>query len=138
MADDEPEISVLDARLAEIDRRLSTIQTGLAEDEAALAEPPRALATPAAPVAPAAEGQLVAQLRELAATQERMIEALRDLLEHRATSANEPVSLTAGPFASTEALRAFERGLQALPGVRAVELRGFEGGDRAVIDVHLS
>ena len=46
-------------------------------------------------------------------------------------------SVSAGPFGSTEALRAFERALERIPEVREVEVRGYEGGDRAIVDVHL-
>jgi hypothetical protein len=52
-----------------------------------------------------------------------------------------PASLTltisAGPFPSIEALRAFEHELARLPGVRDVEVRGYEGDDRALIEVLL-
>ena len=47
------------------------------------------------------------------------------------------MSVSAGPFASTEALRRFEESLAALPGVRQVVLREYVGDDRAVVDVHL-
>jgi hypothetical protein len=46
--------------------------------------------------------------------------------------------LTAGPFASTEVVRGFERALAAMPGVREVTLTGYEGAARAVFDVRLS
>jgi hypothetical protein len=48
------------------------------------------------------------------------------------------VSVSAGPFAGTEALRRFERALQALPEVRSAVVREYEGADRAIVDVHLS
>ena len=48
------------------------------------------------------------------------------------------MSVSAGPFASTEALRRFERSLQTLPEVRSVTVREYEGADRAIVDVHLS
>jgi hypothetical protein len=46
--------------------------------------------------------------------------------------------LTVGPFASTEAVRGFERALAAMPGVSEVTLTGYEGAARAVFDVQLS
>jgi hypothetical protein len=47
------------------------------------------------------------------------------------------VTLAAGPFASLEALREFERAVSQLPGVRDVAVRGYEGNDRAIIEVRL-
>jgi hypothetical protein len=156
---DRPQISILDARLAEIDKRLRTIQTGLADEPADLVPPrpstpepvlPRrvevteapAPVDPPAPI-PAAEadaGELVSQLSSLACEHERLLDSLRALAqpERRASPVAAPiVGLSVGPLASTEALRSFERALARLPGVAAVELRGFEGGDRALLDVHL-
>jgi hypothetical protein len=49
-----------------------------------------------------------------------------------------PVSVTAGPFADTAALRKFERSLSALPEVRDVSVREYIGDDRVVVEVHLS
>jgi hypothetical protein len=46
--------------------------------------------------------------------------------------------LTAGPFASLEEVRAFERTLRGVPGVAEVSVRGYEGSDRALIEVRLS
>jgi hypothetical protein len=211
MSAEPPQISILDARLAEIDKRLRTIQTGLVTEPAASAvgahtassPPPPAPAAPA-PTAPApsdtapelpprvevpepgasaaglravpartddqsllADAQslladAVAQLRELAVAHEHLLGSTRDLLseyeravtEARSTpaaaartssaegaGAGEEVrslTVTGGPFASTESVRGFERALAALPGVSGVELRGYEGGNRAILDVHLS
>jgi hypothetical protein len=235
MSQEPPQISILDARLAEIDRRLRTIQTGLAEDAAPPAagaeqptppgktEPPasgapRAAPEPAAPVVPeprahvasertASTGserpaprpspehpvapgselhprvavpepderprararargaageeasELVASLRELAGVHERLLDSMRGLLAAyervlarslplpRPAAATSPapaqatspghVTVSAGPFASTDAVRGFERTLAGMPGVREVEVRGYEGGDRAIVDVHL-
>ena len=50
----------------------------------------------------------------------------------------EPVAgVSAGPFASLDALRRFERTLAALPEVREVVLREYAGEDRAVLEVRL-
>jgi hypothetical protein len=113
----QPQLSILDARLAEIDERLRTIQTGLADDRAEpdapcltavqAALPPR-VELPRLTHEPAAD--LIAELRALAAIQERLLASLR----------------------------AFEQTLSALDGVRAVRVRGYEGGDRALLDVHLT
>lgn len=187
MSDHEPpEISILDARLAEIDKRLRTIQTGLVTDAAAPADatvtasapaatertatehpselPPRvevpepgssdaglrALPTPAADQSLA---EAVDELRELAVTHANLLGSMRVLLsdyeralaEARSAPAGAPtgeevrsLTVTAGPFTGTEAVRRFEQALSALPGVGGVELRGYEGGNRAIVDVHLS
>lgn len=47
------------------------------------------------------------------------------------------VTVNAGPFASVEALQAFEASVARLPGVRDVAVRGYEGSDRAIIEVRL-
>jgi hypothetical protein len=47
------------------------------------------------------------------------------------------LTMTAGPFASTESLREFERTLAGLPGVRDVALRGYEPANRAILEVQL-
>jgi hypothetical protein len=54
-----------------------------------------------------------------------------------APTARSEVSVSAGPFASTAALRGFERALGQLPEVREVAVRAYEGDDRAVVDVLL-
>jgi hypothetical protein len=164
---DEPEISILDARLAEIDRRLHSIQSGLVEDEprgrpprlpppiAVPGDGPRAAPPPLSPPLPPADAhsaaELLIRLREVTAEQEDLLGSMRRLLGTLQRVATTPavtaaaapgaprqsVSISAGPFASTEALRGFRTALEALPGVRRVELRGFEGVDRAVLEVHL-
>jgi hypothetical protein len=174
MSDQEPpQISILDARLAEIDKRLRSIQTGLVTEptqahdtavtQATAAElPPRVkvpepgAAVPGLRAVAAPDDSLteaVDELRELAAAHADLLDSMRVLLSGYelalaqaqsappATAAPEAMrSLTvaAGPFASTEAVRGFERALAALPGVRGVEVRGYEGGNRAIVDVHLS
>jgi hypothetical protein len=47
------------------------------------------------------------------------------------------VTLAAGPFPSLEALSEFEQAVSRLPGVRDVAVRGYEGADRAIIEVRL-
>jgi hypothetical protein len=159
MTDEPPQISIIDARLAEIDRRLGSIQTGLAveHDEQPSAEPaappdsalPPRVEVPAQPTPPGALRDLaglVDELRRLAATQEQVLESTRKLLRAceasvAQASAPEPAvrefSVSAGPFPSTEALRGFERTLAQIPQVREVAVRGYEGGDRAIVDVRL-
>jgi hypothetical protein len=59
-------------------------------------------------------------------------------------SASEPTELggeatiSAGPFASIDSLRAFEQALAAIPSVQEVTRRGFEGASRAILDVRLA
>jgi hypothetical protein len=161
MTDAPPEISILDARLAEIDRRLSSIQTGLADDisvrrgvpAAGHAAPPAGLpprvevAEPSPAAAPTA-GSLLDQLRSLADAHERVLRSTRELLSayervltrlpaDPVAAKPQEFSVSAGPFASTEALRRFERTLAEIHEVREVSVRGFEGEDRAIVDVHL-
>ncbi|HEX3975743.1 MAG TPA: hypothetical protein VHW96_05730 [Solirubrobacteraceae bacterium] len=145
-----PEKSLLDARLAEIDRRLRTIQSGLKPAaEAAQADreahaspvvPPEAAPVPKRLTGDAGEiAGLVAQLMALVEAHERLLSCARDVTERRAPAAAGPsLSVSAGPFASTEALRRFERALQSLPEVRSAVVREYEGADRAIVDVHLS
>jgi hypothetical protein len=185
MTDEPPEISILDARLAEIDRRLSSIQTGLLEAEGERPPeppppppepvppppepvppppPPAAELPPRVPVetvapppvapssaAPAGPAALLAEMRRLADLQEEVLRRTRDLLAAYEQTLEQPTpagqaappapvqefSVSAGPFGSTEALRAFERMLERIPEVREVEVRGYEGEDRAIVDVHL-
>ncbi|HTX08545.1 MAG TPA: hypothetical protein VME22_08030 [Solirubrobacteraceae bacterium] len=47
------------------------------------------------------------------------------------------VTVAAGPFVSLDALRSFEHAVSRLPGVRDVAVRGYEGSDRAIIEVRL-
>jgi len=147
-----PQESILDARLAEIDRRLRTIQSGLAATEepvpAAEDSPPATPSPPALRDELAEAGRLVARLHELTAAHERLLTSSRELLATFAdTLANaqphpaEPpatIGLAAGPFADTAALRRFEESLATLPGVRSVAVREYTGGDRVIVDVHLS
>jgi hypothetical protein len=48
------------------------------------------------------------------------------------------ITISAGPFATPEAVRAFVRRLAELPEVREAAIRGYEGDDRALIDVQLA
>ncbi|HET9104523.1 MAG TPA: hypothetical protein VFN55_14300 [Solirubrobacteraceae bacterium] len=209
----EPEISILDQRLAEIDRRLSRIQVGLAEEVRAggsgapadghSGAPSDGLAgapSPTRPIAlappPAADvpddvddpGLVAAELRGLVNDQAGLLDRLAELVAagerllavaaappsyqkqaypavlpspeasaypavlpspeasvHApdrppppAATAAGALTVAAGPFPSVDAVRAFERTLAALPGVDSAEVRGYESGDRAVVDVHLS
>ncbi len=98
--------------------------------------------------------QLIAELRALTGAHERLLDSMQKLLsasEQALASGSEAssglagsvaapgreLSVSAGPLSSTEALREFERALSLIPEVRQVEVRGYEAGDRAIIDVHL-
>ena len=213
---DEPQISILDARLAEIDRRLRTIQTGLADDVGAGPESgdrlPSRLAVPepggfsararrpvalapseepepepvpvapepaAAPPDPEPEapeddtGLVIAALRGLISDHARLLDAMGEVLASgerllaraevsasaddgspspvapaddvspspdapAAAGSPSQVTVIAGPFLNLETVRDFERTLGTLPNVASVQARGYEGGDRTVVDVHLS
>jgi hypothetical protein len=67
----------------------------------------------------------IAALAELREWLESVVRPLRDLI------------LTVGPFDRLEAVRRFERALADVPGVAEVHLRGYEGIDRAIVDVRL-
>jgi outer membrane biosynthesis protein TonB len=83
--------------------------------------------------------RLVASMRELLAGYERVL-APRSGRPTPAplAAASAQVTLLAGPFASTESLREFETALSHLRGVREVAVRGYEGTNRAIMDVRLA
>jgi hypothetical protein len=152
------EPSILDARLAEIDRRLRMIQSGLepavdreqrdghrqveapAGSEAAAVAPPPSRARGVAP-APAVQepADPAVAVDGLAAAHQRLLGSARELEAAlaRASLAAGSISVSAAPFASTKAVRKFERALAELPGVREVALREYQGEDRVVFEVQL-
>ena len=163
-----PEPSILDARLAEIDRRLRTIQSGLQPAGAPAAVPPappvqappappiqtgtpippdpvsaptplRAVAAPAPALTPAEEAdRLITRLRGLVSEHERLLGETREMLTAADGAGVAAVALSAGPFTETAQLKGFAQAVMGLPGVREVVVREYAGGDRAVIDVHLT
>ncbi|HEX4280020.1 MAG TPA: hypothetical protein VHZ27_04590 [Solirubrobacteraceae bacterium] len=87
------------------------------------------------------------QIRALTELSERLIASMRELLDgyervltlpHRRRAEPTGVTMSAGPFASIEALHDFEAALARVRGVRGVVVRGYEGTDRAIIDVRLA
>jgi hypothetical protein len=89
---------------------------------------------------------LLASIRELLAGYERVM--IRPSSPEPPTPPSAPprvrrrpddsdVTLSAAPFASLEALHEFEQAVASLPGVREVAVRGYEGTDRAIIEVRL-
>jgi len=150
-----------------MDRLLRDVQVGLVPGREPappliVPEPPPAVASavpepaprPPVIVPPATEGpqlqaltelsaRLLASTRELLAGYERVLvpsarshpPPARRIARQRPESPD--VTLAAGPFASLEALREFEAAVSHLPGVRDVAVRGYEGTDRAIIEVRL-
>jgi hypothetical protein len=91
---------------------------------------------------------LVASMRELLDGYERMVAQSSSSIPRGPSSAwarsrpprEEPgshVTLSAGPFGSIEALQEFEHAVARLSGVRDVTVRGYQGPDRAIIEVRL-
>lgn len=88
------------------------------------------------------------ELSTLAATQERLLELLGELIEvlrqsaaraaPPATATERHMTLSAGPFTSNEQVREFARALSGLSGVGEVRLRGYEGENRALLDVQVA
>jgi hypothetical protein len=149
--------------LTEIDRRLESIQGELQPGRVRPNQPPRrrgragplaailGRGTPRvedpAPEArrqqqqpPAEPSTLEQEVRAIGELQERLISAIEGLVEaYEAPGGAEAteVTLKAGPFPDTAALRGFIERLAGLPGVEQVILRGFEGVDHAIVDVEL-
>jgi outer membrane biosynthesis protein TonB len=115
-------------------------------------EPPRGRSGPLASLlqrnrrsapAPAERDDELAALGEM---HERLLVAMRELIDaygavvrhEQAPSAADEVSLSAGPFTTTRAVHRFVQDVSTLPGVRDVTLRGYDGPDRALLDVQLS
>ena len=151
MAQHDPE-SGWRGRLDEMDQQLHALAAELAEDVGKEAVPetpaleappplvpeppaPRGAAAPPGVVDPTLEamcGRLVASMRELLAGYELA-------LTHVSTRPEAPaVTVAAGPFASVALLERFEHVLRTLPEVHGVTVRGYEGTDRAVLEVHLA
>jgi hypothetical protein len=85
--------------------------------------------------------RLVASMRTLLSAYETALARLGESLAgHSSATAPAPsaYSVSAGPFAGTGSLREFERALAAIPGVEEVAVRGFEDGDRAIVEVRFT
>src|SRR6185312_11085962 len=76
--------------------------------------------------------------RLLAAIDE-LIEAHDDAVVHASprTPRDQDVIVTAGPFASLREVQSFQGSLEQITGVRDVRIRGYEGADRAILEVTL-
>lgn len=83
------------------------------------------------------------ELDSLPVLHEQLLRTIGDVLDTYETvlaglssrAAPADVTVSAGPFSSIAAVRAFERELAELPGVSEVTLRGYEGTNRAIIDI---
>jgi hypothetical protein len=86
-----------------------------------------------------APSTLEQEVHAIGELQERLIDAIEGLVEAYEAPIGDlgAVTLKAGPFADTGALRVFTERLAALPGVEKVTVTGFEGADRAIVDVEL-
>ncbi len=76
---------------------------------------------------------LIASMRELLDSYERVL-----TLPSRRRAGSTHVTMSAGPFTSIEALHDFEEALSRVRGVQDVVVSGYEGTDRAIIDVRLA
>jgi hypothetical protein len=129
----------LHTRLSEIDARLREIQSDLAPDREPMRT--RVVRDPEPPAPPT-----VAAPAALAGPQAKLLSSMRELLDayglllaqSHSPPQPTPVGLSAGPFATRDAVRAFEQALVALPGVSDVALRGYDVDNRVVFDVHVS
>jgi hypothetical protein len=105
----------------------------------ALPAPPARPRPPAPPSAPTATleamcAHLLASMRELMSGYEL---ALTHVSARPAPEAGPALTVAAGPFDSVDVLQHFEDALRGLPEVAEVAVRGYEGTDRAVLEVHL-
>lgn len=95
---------------------------------------------------PAPDGR-ADELAALGEMHERLLVAMRELIDaygaavrqvQEPSPQTDEVLLSAGPFATTRAVHRFVQDVSALAGVREVTLRGYDGPDRALLDVQLS
>jgi hypothetical protein len=91
--------------------------------------------------------ELRASLEELRASLGELLQGYRGALLQALAASAPPLAaparaneftLVAGPFVALEAVRTFERMLLALPGIEQVAIRGYEGADRAIVDVRIT
>jgi hypothetical protein len=86
------------------------------------------------------------ELDSLPVLHEQLLRTIGDMLDTYETvlaglssrAAPADVTVSAGPFSSIAAVRGFERELAELPGVSEVTLRGYEGTNRAIIDIRIA
>jgi hypothetical protein len=83
---------------------------------------------------------LTARLTELTDAHERLLATTQDLLVEQTdmlARATPSVSVAAGPFADTRALREFQHAMSGLPRVSEVAVREYVGSEGVILDVHL-
>jgi hypothetical protein len=82
---------------------------------------------------------LLASIRELLLGYERVMSPIPSIPPRptRRRRESPAITVSAGPFPSTEAVHEFEQAVSRIPGVREVAVREYEGADRAVIEVRL-
>jgi hypothetical protein len=117
------------AELAEIDRRLALLRLELAPGPPSPGTP----TADAAPAGPAPAGPAPSPSRGRGSGP-----LARVLARERSTPRGTIVELRAQPFADPEAVRAFVRLLGELRAVADVRLVGYEGADRAILEVTVS
>jgi hypothetical protein len=160
--------SELDARLAEIDRRLQEIQAGLAPDiappaaesvDAPAGTPPHDDPPPAHASSPRSGplATLLARTRRrrtdadaeefatLVQMHNGLLEAVGELVQLLGSRGDDPVAqpgpgglVSVGPFHDPRQVENFVLTLAALEPVHEATLVGYEGADRALIEVQLS
>jgi hypothetical protein len=86
--------------------------------------------------------RLLASLRELLGGYEVVVAGMQPQAPNPpgpplAAQPPQELTLSAGPFRSTVALRGFQRTIASLPGVSEVSVREYEGYDRAILHVQL-
>lgn len=89
---------------------------------------------------PEADPRLEAMCARLLRSMQELLAGYEIALGHvaaRPDSGDAAVTLAAGPFSRVEMVAEFERALAGLPHVAEVALRGYEGSDRAIIEVQL-
>jgi hypothetical protein len=144
----------LATRLAEFDRKLRAIQADLAPDRvpapvrpgrttgrsgpleellqhAPVPTTPERRRRPLAPDQPQLE-----ELRALFSSLHELLNGIEAVVARIAQGGRE-ATIAAGPFTTIRAVRQFEQELAAVPGVREVSVRGYEGAARVIIDVQL-
>ncbi len=114
-------------------------------------QPPPVGAPPGAPLPPGslaalteAQAKLLSSMHELLDAYGLVLAQLREPVTTAPDSAAEigattaALTVSAGPFSATDAVRDFRQALASLSGVLEVTLRGYEGENRAIFDLHLS
>jgi hypothetical protein len=146
----------LEAQLAAIDDRLRDLQAEL--DPGAAADDPqpprqRGRSGPLAQLLQRASRQPPAtpspefarELETLTELHRQVLDWIHELIAaYEAALARRPrppvpeLTMSAGPFTTNEAVEEFVAAIKTLPGVSQAAVRGFEGTDRAIIEVQLS